>query len=480
MALTADTRTHTARLFINGVEDATADISKLSSPIRLGKLVAGREQGGSYFRGVIADVRIYGRALSDGEALALTPNARPSLSDPRNIRNGLKIPVQNYCDQPYVVVTKEGHWLCTLTTGPGREGQEGQHVASTISKDKGRTWSPLVDIEPSIGPKASWVVPLITPGGRVYAFYTYNGDNIRALNGKPIREDTLGWYAYRFSDDGGRSWSKERYRLPTRVTACDRGNDWQGAVQLFWGIDKPNVVNGSAYLGFTKCGRYMAKLGEGWLFRSDNILTELDVSKLRWELLPDGDNGIRAPELGSVQEEHAFVPVTDKIFYATCRTTLGHPLNAHSSDAGRTWTKPEVMAYTPGGRKLKTPRACPQLWRTQDGRFLFWFHNHAGTGFTERNPVWISGGVERNGRIHWSQPEILLYDPAARFKMSYPDLIEQDGRYWVTETQKTIARVHEIDRTLLESMWSQGRLKTVAREGLILESTGGPLPMPKE
>jgi hypothetical protein len=284
----------------------------------------------------------------------------------RNIRNGLSIPVKNYCDQPYVVVTKEGHWLCTLTTGPGREGQEGQHVVATISKDKGRTWSPLVDIEPSTGPKASWVVPLITPVGRVYAFYTYNGDNIRTLNGKPIREDTLGWYAYRFSDDGGQSWSKERYRLPMRVTACDRGNDWKGEVQLFWGIDRPDVMNGAAYLGFTKCGRYMAKLGEGWLYRSKNILTERDPSKLRWELLPDGESGIRAPELGSVQEEHAFVPVTDNIFYATCRTTLGHPLQAYSFDAGHSWTKPEIMTNTPGGRKLKTPRACPQLWRTQD------------------------------------------------------------------------------------------------------------------
>jgi hypothetical protein len=39
--------------------------------------------------------------------------------------------------------------------------------------------------------------------------------------------------------------------------------------------------------------------------------------------------------------------------------------------------------------------------------------------------------------------------------MSYPDLIEQDGRYWVTETQKSIARIHQLDTALLEGTWAQ-------------------------
>ena len=98
--------------------------------------------------------------------------------DPRNITTGRMIPDEGYCDQPYVVITQDGNWLCTLTTGPGHEGQGGQHVVSTISTDQGKTWSPLVDIEPADGPEASWVVPLVVPGGRVYAFYTYNGDRV--------------------------------------------------------------------------------------------------------------------------------------------------------------------------------------------------------------------------------------------------------------------------------------------------------------
>ena len=395
----------------------------------------------------------------------------PAADDGRNIRTGRTIPDEGYCDQPYIVVTKDGNWLCTLTTGRGQEGQKGQHVVATISSDQGKTWSPLVDIEPADGPEASWVVPLVVPGGRVYAFYDYNGDRVSTMPGssKPIRADMLGWFVYKYSDDHGRTWSHERHRLPMRLTACDRTNQWQGKVQVFWGIDKPKIAGGNVYFAFTKLGRYMLDDGEGWLYRSDNLLTEPDASKLRWQLLPEGEHGIRAAAFGSVQEEHNLVPLGDNQLYCIYRTTTGYPCHSYSRDGGRTWSVPEQVTYEPGGRKLKNPRACPKLWRTADGRFLLWYHNHSGRTFESRNPAWIAGGTLRDGKMYWSQPEILLYDPTPSIRMSYPDLVEQDGRYWVTETQKTTARVHEIDKTLLEGLWNQGRDKTVARRGLTLD-----------
>ncbi len=33
--------------------------------------------------------------------------------DWRDIRNGRPIPDEGYCDQPYVVITRDGNWLCT-------------------------------------------------------------------------------------------------------------------------------------------------------------------------------------------------------------------------------------------------------------------------------------------------------------------------------------------------------------------------------
>jgi len=53
--------------------------------------------------------------------------------------------------------------------------------------------------------------------------------------------------------------------------------------------------------------------------------------------------------------------------------------------------------------------------------------------------------------------------------MSYPDLIEQDGKYWITETNKADARVHEIPNEFLNALWSQFEIKTVAKESLVAE-----------
>lgn len=410
--------------------------------------------------------------------------------DWRDIRNGDEIPSEGYCDQPYVVVAKDGNWLCTMTTGPGEEGEGGQHVVSTISRDHGKTWSSHVDIEAGDGPEASWAMPLATPSGRVYAFYVYNGGNVHTLGEREgIRADTLGWYCYRYTDDRGLTWSRERYRLPMRLTDVDRGNDWQGEVQIFWGIGKPIAFGESAMFAFTKIGRYMLEESEGWFFRSDNVLSEEDPDKIAWELLPEGGRGLRNPAFGSIQSEQNLIPLDGGGLYCMYRTTTGHPCHAYSRDGGRTWSLPEHATYTPGGKKMKTPRACPRIWKTRNGKFLFWFHNHGGKDFHGRNPAWISGGLDINGHIHWSQPEILLYHPdmgdagegrRGGVRMSYPDLVEQDGRYWVTETQKTVARVHEIDAALFEGLWNQGSIKRVTEDGLLLSAKAGQQPsMPK-
>ena len=74
--------------------------------------------------------------------------------DPRNIRTGWEIPTETYSDQPYVVRTQDGAWLCVVTTGAGREGESGQHVVTRRSTDRGRTWSDAVTLEPPAAPSA--------------------------------------------------------------------------------------------------------------------------------------------------------------------------------------------------------------------------------------------------------------------------------------------------------------------------------------
>jgi len=386
----------------------------------------------------------------------------------RNVETGLVMPSLKYADQPYIAVTQKGQWVCVLTTGKGNEGAGGQHVAAAVSADKGKTWSKLTAIESPTGPSASWACPLVTKFGRIYAFYTYNGDNVHLG-----RDDTHGWYAFKYSDDGGLTWSARRYRLPMRTTACDTIRRKGKVVHHFWGICKPIVVGDVVYFSFTKLGKYFLGNGEGWLFRSDNILTEKDPGKIHWEMLPKGKSGIRHPEFGSVQEEHNLAALSKPGNLACVyRTTKGFPAISYSRTGGRTWSKPEAMRYSPGGRIIRHPRACPKIWRCGNGKFLFWCHQNGGKTYTNRNPVWLCGGVEVDGVIRWSQPEVLLYHDNPKKRMSYPDLIEIKGRYWMTETEKEVARVHEIDPSLLEGLWSQFDRKTPAKRGLVVDLAG--------
>lgn len=405
----------------------------------------------------------------------------PAIRDWRHVKWGWEIPDESYCDQPRFAVLDDGTWLCVLTTGSGHEGQGGQHIVCTRSQDRGRTWSALVNVEEADRVKvSSYAVVYKTSFDRVYCFYTHNGDGVTSLpNGAKMRYDTHGWLAYRFTDDGGRSWSP-RQRLDLRVTDCDRSNDYQGKVQMFWMIGKPiKTPQGAVMLALTKLGRYFLQGGEGWFMRCENLDTEQDISKLKWSTLPAGESGVRHPDFGSVQEEFNLTPLLEGLA-VVYRTTQGFPAIAYSQDEGQHWTLPEKMPYTPGGRIIRNPRACPKIWQCQNGKYLFWFHNHGGTNFEYRNPAWILGGIELEGRIMWSQPEILLYGDVferQHERFSYPDLIEERGDYYISETQKTIARVHRIDKSLLEGMWnslsSDGHKRPVKGLALEVDNTKG-------
>ncbi len=393
--------------------------------------------------------------------------------DWRNIDNALSvIPDENYADQPYVVIAKNGDWVCVLTTGPGTESRKGQHMVASVSSDQGKSWSDLINIEESDAPPSSWGIPYVTPYGRIYVFYTFNGDKIESYpNGEPLQHNTeLGWYCFKYSNDNGHTWS-DRHRIPMRKTTLDYINPWNGDVQLFWGVSKPFSHKGSMYFSFTKMAIHPQDMGEGFLYRSDNINTERNVTKLHWELLPEGNTGISYTALGITQEEHNIVPLSNGNLYCSFRTTEGYPANSYSYDNGRTWTTPVYITYSDGS-VLKNPRACPRVFKASNGKYLIWYHNNNIKGYKgHRNPVWISGGIEKEGKILWSQPEVLLYGPQELRGMSYPDLIEENGNYWISETQKSIARLHAIDKNLLERIWKQGTTRKLTRKGLILEES---------
>ena len=411
-------------------------------------------------------------------------------TDIRNIKHGTVIPDEGYCDQPYVVKNEDGSWTCVMTTGTGHEGERGQHLVAVITKDQGKTWSDLIDIEPATGPEASWGMPLKTPYGRIYIFYTYNKSGITETPGttgnQAKRVDTQGAYAFKYSDDNGKTWSEKRYEIPVREMAIDRNNNFKGKEKQFWGVGKPIIVGDLMYFGFAKVGKWGQPgtmiTSEGCFMKSDNILTEKNPDKIRWETLPDGDHGLRAPK-GPVADETNLVSLSDESLYCTYRTIDGFNCQAYSRDGGHNWTGPAYATYTPDGRKINHSRAYNPVRKFSNGKYLLWFHNHGGEGvhddttwtntgshyYQGRNPVWISGGVEKDGYIHWSQPEILLYDDDPKVRISYPDFIEENGKYYITETQKTVARIHEIDPAILETAWNQFDNRQLTKNGLALE-----------
>jgi hypothetical protein len=433
-----------------------------------------------------------GLRADGGQAAAISQELIRS-NDWRNIQNGLVIPDKSYADQPYVVINADGHWVVTLTTNPSHEGAAGQHVVSRISRDQGVTWEHEADIERS-GPhgfESSWATPIFVPGigeqGRIYCFYTYNGDHLTEVPNETNRVDTLGHLVFRYSDDGGRSWSRGRYRVPIRRTKVDRENAFAGLpeddprreTQLFWSVAKPVVKDGSVFLSFTKVGHFPGHPthSEGWVLRSPNLLTEGDARRISWELLPaSGDVGIRNPALDTefqIQAEHVTAPMeAEGSLYMVYRNMKGVVAESISRDSGKTWSLPRPARFS-DGKVIKNPRANTKVWRLKSGRYLLWFHNHgriSNLGFDGRDVAWLSAGLEKDGEILWSEPEVVLYDDNPGTRFSYPDLIEQDGRVWLTETNKSIARVHEVPKAFLEALFAQHKNRQKTREGLIWSS----------
>eukprot|EP00041_Stephanoeca_diplocostata_P023605 m.582544 g.582544 ORF g.582544 m.582544 type:complete len:792 (-) comp22337_c1_seq16:1784-4159(-) len=489
-----------------------------------GKCNTGQKCGGDYQLWV-------GAVAAMGPPCQL-PTVEPKES--RNILNGTVMYNTGYLDQPYCQINpKTNEWTCITTAQSAHEGGPGEHLISQVSTDEGKTWSDPARLEPlAVGIDNSYGTLAIAETGRLYAMYNMNLDNITHLpDGTACtRTDELGHFVMRYSDDAGRTWSSSRYEVPYRLTPLDFNNSWDGKVKIMWNVDQVKTVAQQAdssqrwaVYGFTKIGHYVQNAPqELWFMASKNLLTETDASKVEWELLPTGDHGILPPGVsegppqdpeGDVLEEAHIVPLAQGGFYVVGRTTQGFLAATHTNasieDGLTGWrstgyatywsvdaaTSGHLVAIPPAqplrsvgapGYGLKNPRGPITPKRMHNGQYLLLFYNNAGGGFSQRDPYWLAAGVESaTDGILWSQPEIVLYNRYTKTGTpagGYPDFIQSEttGMIYITETNKDTSRIHQVDAQLLELLFGQREINTVAdgAAASLRGHAGGTLPTP--
>ena len=218
-------------------------------------------------------------------------------ADWRNLAEGTLIPTpgMKYVDQPYSVKMPDGRWLCMVTVGTLGEVAKGSENFSAIliSGDRGKTWSAPLRCN------VAYAVPLIGTGGRIYSL-------------TPMQ--------YTWSDDGGRTWSAAQpIGAFTDVPENGPGHEGNG-----WSVTLPLVHEGGVLLPFARIGLARPPRKTDVLFlHSDNILTEPDPKRVRWQRLPEGAAGLRGPDWQRPQnrseEPHAVV-LSDGSLYCVWRT----------------------------------------------------------------------------------------------------------------------------------------------------------------
>ena len=171
--------------------------------------------------------------------------------------------------------------------------------------------------------------------------------------------------------------------------------------------------------------------------------------------------------------------LSDGSLYATYRPSTATTATPTAATAGTPGRRPSMPPTLPADAPSSIRAAANFVKKFSNGKFLLWYHNHGGEAvhnakwdyYLNRNPAWILAASRRTASFT---------GPSRRFsstresdtRMSYPDFIEDGGRFFVTETQKTIARVHEIDRAAAGRTLGAAREPHPTREGLGAGSKG--------
>jgi hypothetical protein len=200
---------------------------------------------------------------------------------------------------------------------------------------------------------------------------------------------------------------------------------------------------------------------------SPNARVAARCEDVQWAMLPDGAHGIAPPggNPGVGEEGHAVALASGGVFIVmrTAQGVLGAAATRDDSGAGG-WGESHWATFSArglpaaAGRPLKNPEGPITLKRFANGKYLLLFYFNSVPGYlarnssrNPRNPYWLAAGWEEgDGEVRFSQPEVALhYAPlgvSSAVGPGYPDFIEDgDAGVFITETNKTQARVHPVD-----------------------------------
>jgi len=442
--------------------------------------LGGRDSFSNSFVGWLDAWRVTDGPLAAEQLLCALPDnapraGQPVFDDARNVQRGLRVDSVKCVGQPFLTLNRAGHWIGLLSAETECENCTARQLVSTASRDQGRSWSSPSVIEAGNVPDAAWVNGLMTPFGRIYAFYGYCGDGFKPAADKPGNSDPWadGFMVYRFSDDDGLNWSKEQYRVPLRATAIDRLNPWEGEQLLFRCAGQPTVWEQEVFFAITKMSGSSGADGEGWTVASDNILSERNPNLVRFRLLPEGEKGIRNSDSDGLQLSHHLTTLSDGAIICVF-SDKGYVTQSVSRDLGKSWLKSTPVTFGSGGRKVRSGGMAPKIFRTCEGRYLLCYSNQrADRGSIDAgvSAVFISGGVERDdGSILWSEPELLLYADDGAQLSAVTDMIEQKGRFWFAAVCDNRFSLTEMPAELLASLWTDVPGAALCGKGLLSES----------
>lgn len=386
--------------------------------------------------------------------------------DSRFINNGIEIPTAGgYADQPSIVALSDGTFVCATTTSKGEEGSEGTYVSVMRSLDGGKTWSDGTAVEDPEW-ESAYAVLVTDRFDRIYCLYNYNLDHYKKGEFESHRFDMGGTYCMKYSDDKGVSWS-ERILVDVGVTDLDTQYPFfpkaGGGKQyrFMWNVARPfidgddlYIMVGKPFLGVR--GLYNFETSRGVLLVARGIVKDPHTP---FVTLPEGGRELMPRSGDRITEEHCAVKLSDGTLFCTSRTEKGYPLVFVSHDDGKNFTDGFIPKHV-GGLAVKQPRAANFLWKLKSGKYLYWFHNVGNMGYDFRNPAWccptFETDTEGGKELIYGQPEILFYHPTGdRLSISYPDLVEHEGKLLITETQKQVARIHTVADRLQNALLTQ-------------------------